>query len=315
MSKNILITGINGFVGSAAASYFLKNGYHVVGLLKDINHKTQKSILDQCSIVVGDVRDKDIFSYILSKYEIDYILHLAAQPIVRICDNDPYTAYYTNIIGTLNLLEAVRNLKHKPQKLIVLSSDKVFGDASIPYTEKTPLMATDTYCTSKVCQDLISVSYAKTYKLPICIIRSANIYGPGDLNYSRLVPNTIIKLLNGESPIIYSGVMSYLREFLYIDCAIDAFDFLLHNGVNGEVYNISSTEAYTVSDVIHILQDKIDPNINIKIIKKDFYDIPKQRLDISKIKKLGWESLPISFNQGLDYTIDFYKHYQKDIRN
>ena len=93
--KNVLITGINGFLGTRFAKMFLDEGAHVIGIVRDMNRKSQRQVLDRCSIVHGDIRDKELVQYALSKYEAQYVLHLAAQPIVRICNNDPYTAYMT----------------------------------------------------------------------------------------------------------------------------------------------------------------------------------------------------------------------------
>jgi CDP-glucose 4,6-dehydratase len=307
--KNLLITGISGFVGSASAEYFLKKGYHIVGLVKDRNLKTRPEILNKCSIVNGDIRDKDCIQYILSKYEIDEVLHLAAQPIVRICNNDPYTAYMTNVVGTLNLLESIRILKKKPNKIICMTSDKSYGAAPVPYKEDTPLVAADSYCTSKLCQDSIARSYALTYDLPVCIVRAGNLYGKGDLNLSRLIPNNVLKLLKGENATLYSGVANYKREFIYIDNIVNAYEVLLEKGVPGEAYNVGDNRPYKILDVITMLKDKINPALSVEILEKDFDEIEEQYLDASKLKALGWTNF-VPLSEGLDKTIEWLKNYK-----
>lgn len=306
MKPNLLITGISGFVGSVAARHFHSLGYNIVGLVKDINTKTQWDIHEFCSIVRGDVLDKQVIQTTLSKYEIEYVLHLASQPIVRICNNDPYSAYMTNIVGTLNILESIRTLKNPIKKMIAISSDKAYGPhEKLPYREDSPLVAADSYCTSKACQDMILRSYANTYNLPVSVVRAGNLYGP-DLNLSRLIPCSILKLLAGESPTLYSGVANYIREFIYVDDVVAAFEILFQKGITGEAYNVGGTEPQRIGDVISLIRDKINPKIPIKIIEKDFYEIPEQYLDSSKLRSLGWTP-GIGLSEGLDKTIEWFK--------
>lgn len=306
MKQSIFITGINGFVGTATAKHFLDQGFHVVGLVRDLNYKSDNTTLDRCSIVKGDILDKELMRSVLSKYEVDYVLHLAAQPIVRICDSDPYTAYMTNIVGTLNLLEGIRTLKTKPKKVIVMTSDKAYGPAPLPYTEDTELVVADSYCTSKACQDLVSRSYAMTYDLPVLVVRAGNIYGPGDLNFSRLIPSNTIRLLKGESPILYTGSAEYVREFIYIDDLITSYDILLKEGKASEAYNIGGTTPNRILDVVTLMRDKIKKDIPIKLLEKEFYEIPAQYLNGDKLKALGWKS-KVDLSEGLDKTIAWYK--------
>lgn len=307
-----MISGINGFVGSAAARYFHSQGYHVVGLVKDTNMKTQWDIHSYCSIVRGDILDKDLIQCMLSKYEVDYILHLAAQPIVRICDNDPYSAYMTNVVGTLNILEAVRTLKKRPKKIIVMTSDKAYGPhEQLPYKEEAPLVVADSYCTSKACQDMIARSFAHTYNLPIVVVRAGNLYGPGDLNLSRLIPSSIIKLLNGTSPTLYSGVANYVREFIYVDNILTAYNTLLEKGIPGEAYNVGGTTPHKIIDVISLMRDKINPNIKIDIVDREFFEIQEQYLDASKLLDLGWAP-EVELSEGLDRTIEWFRQKSGD---
>jgi len=307
--KNVFITGINGFVGSVCAEKFLEEGAHVIGLVKDRNRKSRPEILDRCSIIYGDVRDKEVFPYILSKYEVDYVLHLAAQPIVRICNDDPYTAYMTNVVGTLNVLEAVRTIKRKPAKVIIQVSDKAYGPhANLPYTEDSELVAADTYCTSKACQDLVARSYAMTYDLPALVVRAGNLYGPGDMNTSRLIPRSIIRMLTGNAPMLYTTVSEFVREFIYVDDIYSAFKVLMDKGIQGEAYNVGGTGPKRILDVINLVRDKIDPSIQVVLQDRDFYEIKEQYLCADKIKALGWEPT-VGLEEGIERSIVWYRNY------
>ena len=304
--KNILITGINGFVGSSLAEKELESGNNVIGIVRDLNIKTQKDILDKCTIIRGDIEDINILERIVSDYEIDLIYHLAALSIVRIADKNPLDCYRSNIMGTINILEAVRRVKPEI-KVVVASSDKAYGTHdTLPYTEDMKLQPDDPYSTSKACADLLAQSYHKTYGMDINVIRCANIYGPRDMNLSRIIPNTIRKILNNEKPQIYSGVLNFKREFLFIDDVCEAYQLLSENGVAGEIYNIGDTEFYTIKDLVQEISDIMEFTEGYEVMGKDFLEIPFQYMSADKLKSLGW-SKKHSFNQGLVKTIKWYK--------
>lgn len=307
--KNIFITGINGFIGNAAAKYFLRQKAHVIGLVRDFNRKTDLETQAQCSIVVGDILDRGLVQNVVSKYEVDYVLHLASQPIVSICHNDPYSAYMTNVMGLLNVMEACRSMQTPPEKIIVMVSDKYYGaTAELPYKENTAPVVADTYCTSKICQDFIALSYALTYGLPVVTVRSGNIYGPGDFNLSRLIPKSIMKLLCGKSPVIYSHSAEFVREFMYTKDLCLALEILFRRGIPGEPYNVGGTEPLRVIEVVEKLQLMIDADIPIEIKDVGFSEISEQYLDASKLQNLGWKP-QYSLDRGLADTVDFYADY------
>jgi len=191
----------------------------------------------------------------------------------------------------------------------VMTSDKAYGPAPVPYVEDTPYAVFDTYTTSKICQDAIALSYARTYDLPITVVRAGNLYGPGDLNTSRLVPRSILRMLDGMSPVLYSDVAGYVREFLYIDKIIEVYKVLFEKGVAGEAYNVGGTKPQKIGDVIEMIRDKINPSVKIESIEKSFSEIKEQYLDASKIKALGWEART-SLSDGLDQTIQWAKAYK-----
>jgi|TARA_B100001564_G_C20623171_1_gene663365 CDP-glucose 4,6-dehydratase len=304
--KNILITGINGFVGSSLAEKEVESGNNVIGIVRDVNIKTHKDILDRCTVIRGDIEDIDLLERVVSDYEIDLIYHLAALSIVRIADKNPLNCYRSNIMGTINLLESVRRIKPEI-KVVVASSDKAYGTHdTLPYTEDMKLQPDDPYSTSKACADLLAQSYHKTYGMDVNVIRCANIYGPRDMNLSRIIPNTIRKILNNQKPQIYSGVLNFKREFLFIDDVCEAYQLLSNTGVAGEIYNIGDTEFYTIKDLVQEISDIMEFTDGYEVMGKDFLEIPFQYMSADKLKSLGW-SKKHSFNQGLVKTIDWYK--------
>lgn len=307
--KSIFITGINGFIGSAAAKFYLDKGYHVVGLVKEENNKTQEDLLSRCTVVRGDIRDRGVIRETISKYEVDFVLHLASMPIVRICNSDPESTYSVNVMGVVNLLESIRSLKNKPEKIICFTSDKSYGPLStLPYTEDMNPTFGDTYSTSKACQDLIARSYANSYDLPVCVVRSGNVYGPGDFNFSRLIPNNALRGLRGQELTLYSGVANFVRDFVYIDDEISAINKVFESGVVGQAYNVGGTGPVKIKSVIESIVKILDSGVEVDYPEKDFDEIKKQWLDDTKLKKLGWEP-KVDLEEGLKRTIEWYKKY------
>lgn len=307
--KNILITGINGFVGSSLAEKEIERGNNVIGIVRDINRKSQLDILDKCTIIYGDILNSDLIDRVISDYEIDLVYHMAALSIVKIANDNPLNCYKSNILGTVNLLEAVRRINPEI-KIVLASSDKSYGTHKIlPYTEDMKLQPDDPYSTSKACADLIAQSYYKTYGLNINVIRCVNIYGPRDMNMSRIIPRTITKILNNEKPIIYSGVLEFKREFMFVEDVCEAYAMLAEKGVAGEVYNIGDVEFHTIQDIVETISKLMDYKDGYTILEKDFMEIPFQYMSAEKIKALGW-SKKHSFIDGLKKTIDWYKNEQ-----
>lgn len=306
MKKNILVTGINGFVGSAIAQREIQNGNNVIGIVRDINKKSQLDILNKCTIIYGDILDGDLIDRIVAEYEIDLIYHLAAMSIVKIASKNPINCYRSNILGTINILESVRKI-NKNIKIVLASSDKSYGTHKVlPYTEDMKLQPDDPYSTSKACSDMIAQSYNKTYDIDINIIRCANIYGPRDMNPSRIIPNSINRILNTQNPQVYSGVMEFKREFVYIEDVVDAYVLLSSKGVPGEIYNIGDTEFYTVNEIVKTISRLMEHTGGIDIIHKDFIEIPFQYMSADKLKSLGWNKTH-SFDDGLLKTIEWYR--------
>lgn len=297
--KRTLITGTNGFLASRLIDFA---GQEVFGISRSDNHKAEK----KCTTFYGDILDLNFLKRIISEIQPDIIYHLAAQSIVRIANSNPDYCFRDNIMGVVNILEAIRQINPNI-KVLVASSDKSYGDqTSLPYFEHSPLQAGDPYSTSKACGDLVAQSYYKTYGLNINIIRSANIYG-NDMNLSRIIPNTITRILKKEKPMVYSGVMGFKREFIYVDDVCEGYKLLSEKGKPGEAYNIGSGEVYKVGDMITMICEIMNWKEGVDVVEKSFPEIETQYLSCGKIKGLGWQS-KTTLKEGLEKTINWYEN-------
>lgn len=299
--KRTLITGTNGFLARRLIDFC---GDGVVGLSRGTNFKKDEL---KCTEVHGDILDIEFLKRVISDLEIEVIYHCAAKSIVRIANTNPRYCFEDNIIGTVNVLEAVRQINPKI-KVVCASSDKSYGEhTNLPYTEDMALQSGDPYSTSKACADLVAQSYFKTYGLNINIVRSANIYGAGDINLSRIIPNTITKILKKEKPVIYSGVMQYKREFVYVDDVCEAYKLISEKGKPGEAYNVGNGSVYKVGELVESICNLMDWKDGIEIVNKSFPEIQMQYLSSEKIKEIGWEA-KVSLEEGLFKTIFWYKN-------
>lgn len=283
----------------------------VVGLIRDKNYKSRRDILENISVVHGDLRDYETVRYAVSKYEIDTIFHIGAITILKMATYDPKTCFQTNIMGTVNVLEAARECKHVT-KVVVASSDKAYGNHDIlPYKEDYALLASDPYSTSKSCTDLLTQSYHYTYGLDTSIVRSGNIFGPGDLNKSRIIPGSILRVLAGERPVIYKGVGNYKREFMYIDDVVDAYLTVQDRGLPGHAYNIGGSGFQNIFDTVGMVLEEMGTDIEPEVLEKDFIEIKEQYLDSTKLEELGWKC-KFGIREGIRACIPWYQEYQKD---
>lgn len=298
--KRTLITGTNGFLANRLIDFC---GQNVFGISRSDNHKANKKV----TTFYGDILDVEFLKRIISENNIEVIYHLAAQSIVKIANTNPLYCLNDNIIGTANVLEAARQINPNI-KIICASSDKSYGDhENLPYTEDMALQSGDPYSTSKACADLVAQSYFKTYGFNVNIIRSANIYGAADMNLSRIIPNTITKILKEEKPIIYSGVWDYKREFIYVDDVCEAYLKITEHGVPGEAYNVGTSFVYKVGDIVEKICEKMNWTNGVDIIQKSFNEIKMQYLSSKKISDLCW-SPKVSIDEGLQKTIEWYQN-------
>lgn len=292
--NNILVTGAAGFMGVNLVSRLLKLDRLNDSKIVLLYHHDKPSFYSNTKNVIaveGSLNDYSLMCDLISKYDINTIYHFASNSIVRKCANDPFNAYITNVMGTVSLFEAVRNVgMNTVKKIIVSTSDKVYGHAPHPYNEDTYLLPKFTYESTKACQDIVAQNYFYNYNLPINIIRCSNIYGPNDPNTSRLVPNVIKCINNKENPKLHSGVKDFIREFVYVDDLIDAIFLIEKEAKNGEVYCVGGTGTITIEGLINKICKLMKHEKGIDIIEKpaNFQEIAEQSIDASKLKKLGW---------------------------
>jgi CDP-glucose 4,6-dehydratase len=316
IDRPVFITGASGLVGSWLVKHLLERGADVICLVRDWvpqSELVQSRLIEKVKVVRGDVRDQPLLERVLGEFEVDTVLHLAAQTIVTIANRNPISTFETNIGGTWALLEACRH-SPKVKQIVIASSDKAYGDQEIlPYTETTPLAGQHPYDVSKSCADLIAHSYAVTYDLPVAITRCGNFYGGGDLNWNRIVPGTIRSILRGQSPIIRSDG-NYVRDYFYVEDGALAYitlaEALAKNAaLRGEAFNFSYEQRFTVLQIVEMLLKLMKSDLTPTILNEVSNEIRAQSLDAGKAHQaLGWQP-QFGFEAGLARTIDWYKEY------
>jgi CDP-glucose 4,6-dehydratase len=308
-----LVTGARGFAGSHLAKALLESGAEVTSL--DIQGASPsglelQAIDGQVNDVVGDLRDYDQVLGLLTDNSIDAVFHLAAQAIVGDANASPVPTFQTNIEGTWVVLEASRQAG--VGLAVVASSDKAYGPHErLPYTEDSALQPVFPYDVSKAATDLIARSYWHTYGLPVAITRFANLYGGGDRNFSRLVPETVTAVLDGRSPVIRSDG-SPERDFLYVEDAASAYlavaDALGRGEAGGEAFNAGWGRPHPVREVIDLICElgpgEVEPDY--RGTGNPSGEIDRQYLDSTKIReRIGWEPR-VDLREGLERTLEWY---------
>jgi len=292
-----LVTGASGFIGSHLCDG-LKKTHKVVALVRDhVPSKWLDEALEGCIKVRGDVNDYFGLLRMINQYEVDGVFHLAAQSIVKTAYRDPVNCFQTNIMGTVNVLEACRQVCVK--KVLIQSTDKVYGNRKDAGT-CDPVVPTEPYGTSKAAADLIAQTYANTYNMNVVVSRCCNVYGY-DLS-NRIVPNTVRSCLLLQSPIIYKNDNSK-RQYIYISDVVKSLTFLMKEETKG-VYNIGTYDILNQSDVVlEIL--KFFPSLAPKYVEKPgLREIFSQSLHPSLPT---WE--PVSFEEGIKLTINDFRKY------
>ena len=312
--RPVLITGITGFVGSSLANRLVELGASVVGLVRDEvaqSNFNYSGLRKRITVVHGCLEDLPLLERTVNEYGIEVVYHLGAQTIVGTANRSPISTFKANMEGTWNLLEACRG-KASLRALVLASSDKAYGSQKrLPYREDFPLHAQYPYDVSKACADLIAQSYFLTYGLPVVITRFANLYGPGDVNFSRIIPDTSRRVLNGKPPEIRSdGTLE--RDYLYIDDALDLY-FLVAERIDrtkGEAFNGGNSKPVSVLQLVQtILRVARKTRLKPKILGKGGLpgEIPRQWLDSSKAKRLlGWEP-KVKLEVGLRKTLAWHR--------
>jgi CDP-glucose 4,6-dehydratase len=319
LDRPTLVTGASGLVGGWLVKRLQERDADVVCLVRDWvpqSELVRGGYLDRVKVVRGDVRDQHLLERALGEYEIDTVIHLAAQTIVGIANRNPASTFASNIEGTWSLLEACR---HSPQvrQIVIASSDKAYGEhAELPYTEEAPLRGRHPYDASKSCADLIAQSYAATFGLPVAITRCGNFYGGGDLNWNRIVPGTIRSVLRGQRPVIRSDGQ-YVRDYFYVEDGAMANMTLAEAlakdpALRGQAFNFSNEMQVTVLKLVKQLLGMMGSNLEPDIRNQATNEIRHQYLSAEKARQvLGWRPL-FTLDEGLQRTIGWYTEFLRN---
>ncbi|MBU90165.1 sugar dehydratase [Candidatus Woesearchaeota archaeon] len=316
--KNIFVTGATGIVGYWLTSYLYDAGAEVTIYMRDFvpkSHLVKSSIFGKVNVVSGQLEDYLNIKRALNEYEIDTVFHLGAQTIVETANRSPLGTFNSNVRGTWNVLEACRNSR-LVENIVVASSDKAYGTSDrLPYTEDMPLIGEHPYDVSKSCSDLIAQSYAKTYEMPIGIARCGNIYGGNDLNFNRIVPETIKSLLHNQRPIIRSDG-TFKRDYIYVRDVVDSYITIAENlqkkEIKGQSFNFGNDKPLEVMEIVNTLQKLMrKENIKPKILNTAKGEIKDQYLNSKKARRLLKWKPKYTLEKGLKETIEWYKRFFK----
>jgi CDP-glucose 4,6-dehydratase len=313
--RSVLVTGATGLLGSALTAELVARGARVVALVRDQVPESllaQDGTLAKVTCVSGALEDFTVVLRAVQEYEVEAVFHLGAQTIVGVANRGPIQTFEANIRGTYHVLDACR-LAGGVRAVIVASSDKAYGDSDVlPYDETTPLIGRHPYDVSKSCADLIAQAYWHTYGLPIAITRCGNLYGPGDLNWNRIVPGTIRSILRNEAPIIRSDG-SLIRDYFYVLDGVHAYLQLaeaVYAGQGpGEAFNFSNEIQVTVLALVQKLLALTGSPL-VPIVKNEVKsEIKHQYLSAAKARSaLAWAPR-FTLDEGLTATIAWYRRF------
>ena len=312
--KRVFVTGATGLMGGWLVKALLREGAEVVALVRDQAPKSMlvaEGILPQIAVVSGELESLPTLQRAIAEYEPHTVFHLAAQPLVGVAKRDPVGTLRANVMGTWNVLEACRLAGHS--NVVVASSDKAYGASdNLPYRETHPLQGRYPYDVSKSCTDLIAQMYAATYGLRTAIARCGNLFGGGDLNFSRTIPGVIKATLDGEAFVIRSDG-KFVRDFLYVKDAAESYLILGERlaedpAIPGEAFNFSLGERLTVLDIVDMtlrIMGRSDLEPVIQNIASS--EIREQYLDASKARQmLGWKP-KYDMQRAIEETVAWYR--------
>ena len=314
--RPVFVTGATGLVGGWLVRRLVDAGADVVCLVRDWvphSHLLSGELRDNVKIVRGDVCDQASLERAIGEYEVDTVIHLAAQTIVQIANRNPVATFESNIAGTWSLLEACRRSPTVKQ-IVLASSDKAYGDCDVlPYDETTPLVGRHPYDVSKSCADLIAQTYAVSYNLPVTVTRCGNFYGGGDFNWNRIVPGTIRSVLRGQRPVIRSDG-SFIRDYFYVEDGAAAYMLLAERlaadrSLVGEAFNFSNEIQVPVLDVVQRILTAMGSDLLPDVRNEASNEIRHQYLSAEKARtRLDWAP-SFTIDEGLAHTIRWYRAY------
>lgn len=330
--KTVFVTGINGFIGGNLAKGLHEKGARVIGLIRNLERETflfYEGLADKVTLIQGDLCDYQLMKRIINEEQVNCVFHLAAQVEVGVARQYPYLTWETNVRGTYTLLEAIREQRETIESVVIASSDKAYGsypESKMPYKEDYPLIPVYPYDVSKAVADMIAQSYASDlYKMPLVVTRFCNIYGPGQLNFSAIMPDAIRSAL-GYSKFTPRGNGMQVRDFIY---AGDVVNLYLRIGeslaqqpqkIAGQIFNAGTNHPTRVKDVLHMIfsqTDKLNQYSDVQRMLADrgetaIGEIDCQYMDFEKVNKyFGWKP-EVSFEAGLQKTIAWFDKYLKD---
>ena len=312
-NKKVLITGHEGFLGSNLTKEMLRQGAKVWGLDIVTNRKDTiltKKDLSQIKGVKGNVANFSLVSGIIVDNKIEVIFHLAAEALVERCLRNPLKGFSSNIKGTWSILEAARKSKNI-KAVIIASSDKAYGShKKLPYHEDYSLIGNHPYDVSKSCADLVAYTYYHTYKVPVAITRCGNIFGPGDFNFSRIVPDIMRAIIKDKTLIVRSDG-KFTRDYVYVVDIVNGYILLAEKlkklNLAGEAFNFSAESPISVLEVVKRIYKLANKKADYRVLNKAKYEIKHQYLSSVKARRiLGWNP-KYSLDRGIKETLAWYK--------
>jgi CDP-glucose 4,6-dehydratase len=314
--RRVLVTGATGMVGSWLVKALIQAEAYVVAFVLDPDPQSElyrSGDIDRISVISGTLEDLRTVERAIVLHDVDTVFHLGAQTIVGVAQAAPLITFEANIRGTWHVLEACRLHARSVRRVVVASSDKAYGEQQLPYTEETPLVGRHPYEVSKSCADLLAQCYHHTYGVPVAIARCGNIYGGGDLNWSRIVPGTIRDLLRGSRPVIRSDG-TFLRDYIYVRDAVIAYtrlaDAIDCAGIAGQAFNFGDETPRSVLEIVEIIRRLLCcPSLEPEIRNEVRGEIRDQYLSAKKARtELGWVPL-YDLETGLTETIEWYRAF------
>lgn len=315
--RKVFVTGATGIVGSWLVKELVARSAEVVALVLDCDPQTElyrSGTVNSIHVVNGRLEDFSTVERAIVGHSVDTVIHLGAQAIVDVARISPLGTFETNVRGTWNVLESCRQHGDLVERIVIASSDKAYGDHEIlPYTEEMALRPNYPYEVSKTCADLIARTYRQTYGLPVGVARCGNIYGGGDLNWSRIVPGTIRSLYNGQAPLLRSDG-NYIRDYIYVKDAAGAYLSLAEHldsaSIHGETFNFSSESRVTVFEIVSSICRLMGcSEIQPVVLNNAKGEIRNQYLSAAKAARLlGWRAR-YTLENGLQETIKWYREF------
>jgi CDP-glucose 4,6-dehydratase len=314
--RRVLVTGATGLLGVWLVRALQDRKAWVVALVRDRVWQSDfflGGLLEKTDCVYGELTDGYVVERALNEYGIQTVFHLGAQAIVGVANRNPLSTFESNVRGTWTVLESARRCP-TVKGIVAASSDKAYGDHStLPYTEDTPLVGRYPYDASKSCADLVALSYAASFDMPLCVTRCGNIIGGGDLNFSRLVPGTIRSVLRNENPIVRSDG-TFVRDYIHASDVTSAYIQLAErvgeSAVRGRAFNVSNEQPRSVLQIVNRILELMDrPDLKPTILNEANHEIREQYLSSRRIREVvGWKP-SYSLDEGLQESIVWYRRH------